>query len=144
MLSGHGADEIDAAYTHITNEIIRKINGVISFGGNELTVIGNQFIVRAIGSKVAVQAPKIKSIDREYIKSISCRAMQDVEQQNFDSPSRNPERCLRKHSAMLSRKRTILPPIAVILQSYINRSERSIICTLMAIPTDESTHCFLG
>jgi hypothetical protein len=25
MLSGHGADEIDAAYTHITTEIIRWI-----------------------------------------------------------------------------------------------------------------------
>ena len=47
--------------------------------------MGNNFIVRAIGSKVEVQAPQIKSIDREYIKSISNRAMQDVEQQNFDS-----------------------------------------------------------
>ena len=85
ILSGHGADEMDAAYTHITTEIIQKINGMLYFGGNELTVIGNRFIVRAIGSKVEVQVPQIKSIDREYIKSISRRAMQDVEQQNFDS-----------------------------------------------------------
>ena len=85
MLSGHGADEINAAYRHITTEIIQKINGMLYLGGNELTVIGNRFIVRAIGSKVEVQVPQIKSIDREYIKSISRRAMQDVEQQNFDS-----------------------------------------------------------
>lgn len=85
MLSGHVADEIDAAYTHITTEIIKKINGMLYFGGNELTVIGNRFIVRAIGSKVEVQVPQIKSIDREYIKNISMRAMQEVEQQNFDS-----------------------------------------------------------
>lgn len=85
MLSGHGADEIEAAYTYITTEIIKKINGLLYFGGNELTVIGNNFVVRAIGSKVEVQAPQIKSIDREYIKSISNRAIQDVEQQNFDS-----------------------------------------------------------
>ena len=85
MLSGHGADEIETAYTHITAEIVQKINGLLYFGGNELTVIGNSFIVRTIGSKVEVQAPQIKSIDREYIKSISNRAMQDVEQRNFDS-----------------------------------------------------------
>lgn len=85
MLSGHGVDEIEAAYTHITQQIIQKINGILSFGGNELTVIGKQFIVKPIGSKVTVQAPQIKSIDREYIKSISNRAMQDVEQGNFDS-----------------------------------------------------------
>lgn len=85
MLYSHGADEVEAAYTHITHEIIQKINGILYFGGNELVVIINQFIVRAIGSKVAVQAPQIKSIDREYIKSISNRAMQDVEQQNYDS-----------------------------------------------------------
>lgn len=84
-LSGHGVDEIETAYAHITAEIIQKINGLLYFGGNELTVMGNNFIVRAIGSKVEVQAPQIKSIDREYIKSISNRAMQDVEQQNFDS-----------------------------------------------------------
>ncbi|WP_196598693.1 hypothetical protein [Pectinatus frisingensis] len=57
--------------------------------GNELTVIGNQFIVRAIGSKVKVQVPQVKSIDREYIKSISRRAMQDVDNKIFIVPSRN-------------------------------------------------------
>lgn len=71
MLSGHGADEVEAAYTHITNEIMQKLNGILYFGGNELSVIGTQFVVRLIGSKVAVQTPQIKSIDREYIKSIS-------------------------------------------------------------------------
>ena len=85
IFHGRGADEIESAYTHITNEIIQKINGILYFGGNELTVIGTQFIVKPIGSKVTVQAPQIKSIDREYIKSISHRAMQDVEQQNYDS-----------------------------------------------------------
>lgn len=84
-LSGHGANEIDAAYEHITATIIQKINGFLYFGKNELAVVGKQFVVRAIGSKVEVQVPKIKAIDREYIKSISSRAMEDVEQHNFDS-----------------------------------------------------------
>ena len=75
ILSGHGADEIEKAYRHITQEIVQKISGILYFGGNELVVIGNQFIVKKIGSKVVVEAPKIKTVDREYIKSISSRAM---------------------------------------------------------------------
>lgn len=85
MLSGHGVDEINSAYTHITETIIQKINGILLFGGNELAVVGKQFIVRPIGSTVTVEVPKITAIDREYIKSISGRALDDVEQKNYDS-----------------------------------------------------------
>lgn len=85
MLSNKGADEIDKAYSHITQTIIQKINGLLYFGGHELSIIGNIFVVRKIGSKVEVQAPKIKAIDREYIKSISSRANRDIEQKDYDS-----------------------------------------------------------
>lgn len=84
-LLGHEEKEIDAAYSFITQEIIQQINRVLYFGGNKLAIIGNEYVVRKIGSKIEVQAPTIKSIDREYIKSISGRAMQDIEQCNYDS-----------------------------------------------------------
>lgn len=85
MLSGHGADEIDKSYKHITDTILQKINGVLYFGGHELAVVGKQFIVKQIGSTVSVEVPKIKTIDREYIKDISARALDDVEHKNYDS-----------------------------------------------------------
>ena len=85
VFSGRGANEIDTAYNHIISTIQEKINGVLIFGGNELATVGNRFVVRKIGTKVNVQAPKIKTLDREYIKSISSRAMEDVAQNNFDS-----------------------------------------------------------
>lgn len=108
-LSGHGADEIEAAYNHITQEIVQKINGILYFGGHELTVIGNQFVVRKIGSKVAVQAPKIKSIDREYIKSISSRAMQDIEQGNFDSSITKARTLLEETFCYVIEKKNVVP-----------------------------------
>lgn len=129
--------------THITSEIIQKINGILYFGGNELAVIGSQFVVKPIGSKVAVQVPQIKSIDREYIKSISNRAMQDVEQQNCDSAITKSRTLLGKHFVMLLRRKATLLPIVVTLQNCINRCELFTICTPMAIPTDESTLYFL-
>lgn len=85
LLSGHEAEAIDKAYVHFTRTILQRINGLLYFGGNELVIINKQFVVRQIGAKVEIQAPKIKTIDREYIRSISARAMDDVEQKNFDS-----------------------------------------------------------
>lgn len=85
MLSGHEIDDINAAYDHITKSIIQEISGVLFFGGNELAIVGKQFIVKPIGSTVTVEVPKIKTIDREYIKGISTRALDDVEQKNYDS-----------------------------------------------------------
>ncbi|MBK5244766.1 MAG: abortive infection family protein [Eubacteriaceae bacterium] len=85
ILSGHAADIIDSTYKRIVTEVIQQINGLLYFGGNEFTMIGNQFVVKKIGVKVEVAIPKIKMIDRDYIKNISARAMQDVEQGNYDS-----------------------------------------------------------
>lgn len=85
LLSGHTSSAIDEAYRYFVETIIGKINGVLYFGGNELVTITNQFIIRPIVVKVELLAPKIKSIDREYIKSIYARAIDDVEQNNFDS-----------------------------------------------------------
>ena len=50
-----------------------------------MAIVGDRFIVRKIGEKIEIQAPKIKSINREYIKSISSRAIEDIEKKNFDS-----------------------------------------------------------
>lgn len=109
ILSGHGADEIEKAYKHITETIIQKISGLLYFGGNELTVIGNQFVIRKIGSKAIVQAPKIKSIDREYIKSISDRAMQDVEHGNFDSAITKSRTLLEESFCYVIEKKNDMP-----------------------------------
>ena len=80
-----GVDEIKEAYEHFSNVILDKINGLLFYGGNKLVVLGNQFLVKRVGSKIEIEAPRIKSIDREYVKSISSRALNDIEQGNFDS-----------------------------------------------------------
>lgn len=85
MLLGHEATVVDEAYKQFIQVILGKINGILYFGGNELINDNGQFIVRKICAKVEVKAPKIKNIDREYIRSISIRAMEDVDNRNFDS-----------------------------------------------------------
>lgn len=85
LLKGYDAEEIKNAHKVIVNTIIGEINGILVWGGNELAIVGNNFIVHPIESKIEIVAPAIKTIDREYIISISSRAMRDVEQNDFDS-----------------------------------------------------------
>lgn len=85
VLNGHGVNEINEAHKNIVTKIIEQINGLLFFGGNELVVLGSNYVIHPIGSKIEIIAPTIKTIDREYIKSISSRAMRDIEQNDFDS-----------------------------------------------------------
>lgn len=84
-LKGHSSEEIPKAHETIVTAVLNGINGLLFFGGNELARIGNQYVIKPLGSVVHISAPKIKTIDREYIKSISSRVLQDVEQKNYDS-----------------------------------------------------------
>ena len=84
-LKGHSSEEIPKAHETIVTAVLNGINGLLFFGGNELARIGNQYVIKPLGSVVHISAPKIKTIDREYIKSIYSRVLQDVEQKNYDS-----------------------------------------------------------
>lgn len=68
MLNGHAADEIKKAHKTIVDKIIEQINGLLFFGGNELKIIGNTFVVRPIGSKVEIAAPKIRLLTESILK----------------------------------------------------------------------------
>ncbi len=85
MFLGHEANVIDTAHKFFINAIIGKINGILYFGGNELVESGGEFAVRKIDAKVEIQVPRIRNIDRPYVRKIFVRAHEDVEQKNFDS-----------------------------------------------------------
>lgn len=84
-LNGLASDEIEEAYQIIIKSVVKQINGLLYFGGNELTIFCNRYIIHPIGTEIHVDTPEIKIIDREYIKSISERAMQDIEKKHYDS-----------------------------------------------------------
>lgn len=84
-LKGHTPDIIETTYVEICEVVIKQINGILYFGGNELVVVGKNFVVHEIGSAVTVAAPIVKSISRTYISDISQRALQDIADGNFDS-----------------------------------------------------------
>ena len=85
MLTGHSETEINKAHKTIVSTILEKINELLLFGGNELILIESNFVIHPKKTKIEIATPTIRTIDREYIKNISSRALRDVEQNNFDS-----------------------------------------------------------
>lgn len=109
MLNGHSADEINEAHKTIVSTILEKINGLLFFGGNELIVNGKNFVIHPIRNRVEIAAPAIKTIDREYIKSISSRAMRDIEQNDFDSAITKSRTLLEETFCYVIEKKNEIP-----------------------------------
>lgn len=100
-LAGRTAAEITQAHRAITDTVIGKINGMLSFKGHELCVYGNNFIIREISDSIEVSLPEFKIINHDYVKSMAERAMADVSEGNYDSA--------------LSKSRTLLEEIFIYL-----------------------------
>ena len=78
-------EEVNEKHKYIVEKAIEHINKILYFGGHELIRANNIFIIKEINEKVEISIPKIKIVNREYIKGLSERALQDVESGNLDS-----------------------------------------------------------
>lgn len=109
MFKGHEVNVIELAYTHFVKTIIGKINGILYFGGNKLILSSKRFLVKKIGAKVEISAPKIKSIDCEYIKDISNRALEDIEKKNYDSAITKSRTLLEEVFCYVIERKNVIP-----------------------------------
>ena len=77
--------DIEKMYKYIIKKVIDQINSILYFGGHELVIINNQFIVKNIDEKINIDIPNINVVNRDYIKDLSERAMKDIDEGNLDS-----------------------------------------------------------
>lgn len=77
--------DIEKMYKYIIQKVIDQINSILYFGGHELVIINNQFIVKNIDEKINIDIPNINVVNRDYIKDLSERAMKDIDEENLDS-----------------------------------------------------------
>lgn len=77
--------DIEKMYKYIIQKVIDQINSILYFGGHELVIINNQFIVKNIDEKNNIDIPNINVVNRDYIKDLSERAMKDIDEGNLDS-----------------------------------------------------------
>lgn len=81
----NNVNDIEKMYKYIVQKVIEQINSILYFGGHELVIINNQYIVKNIDEKISINAPNINVVDRDYIKDLSERAMKDIDEGNLDS-----------------------------------------------------------
>lgn len=81
----NNVSDIEKMYKYIIQKVIDQINSILYFGGHELVVINNQYIVKNIDEKINIDVPNINIVDRDYIKNLSERAMKDIDEGNLDS-----------------------------------------------------------
>ena len=78
-------EEIETTHKYIVEKVIEHINSKLYFGGYRVIQNGKNFSIMEINSEVEIETPTLKIIDNEYIKSISERALKDIQEGNFDS-----------------------------------------------------------
>ena len=78
-------DSFEAEHDRIVRLAIGAINRRLFFGGNELRQVGSNYVVVPKNSPTVIEAPKLKVIDRQYVKMLSERAIQDVGDSRLDS-----------------------------------------------------------
>lgn len=101
--------EIEETYDYITKKIIEQINTILYFGANELSLVGGQYVVIKIDSKVKIEAPNLKIIDREYIRDLSKRANKDIDEDNLDSAVTKARTILEETFCYVIEKKNEIP-----------------------------------
>jgi len=133
-LEGMTADEAESAYKRITKEIIDQINGLLSFGGHELCVVGNQYAIKNIGDQVKLSASSIKVPDRKYINDIAQRAFIDIEEGHFDSAITKTRTLLEEVFCYMIEQKNMIPSESGNINELFNQAKG-----LYKIHTDPNT-----
>lgn len=108
-LKGLTPSTIEIAHNQIIESVIDAINGILYFGGHELFISGQQFLMRKIGTTVTIAAPVVRKIEREYIRDLSNRALKDVSDSNFDSAITKTRTLLEEVFCYVIEKKSEIP-----------------------------------
>lgn len=99
----------EKAYAVIVETIIKQINKILYFGGNELVQVGSNFSIQKIGAKVVIETPKIKVIDRKYISELSERALKNIKDEHYDSAITQSRTLLEEVFCYVIEKKNTVP-----------------------------------
>ena len=85
-LSGnYSMKDINNWYNETINEDIDKINGFLYFVNSRLVRDGNNFIIISANTDIFINTPETKTIDREYVRSISSGTLDNINDGNYGS-----------------------------------------------------------
>jgi hypothetical protein len=84
-IKGLGSEDAKRRISLIRASAIDRINALLYLSGYELKSVGSKFYITASGDDVFIEAPAIRSIDRDYVSSLAERINRDIDNMDLDS-----------------------------------------------------------
>src|SRR5699024_12872076 len=79
-------DEFKKFHSKSVESALERINAILHFGGNKLIIDSKRVRIVPINSSTPkISVKNVKNIDRDYIKSLSDKAIEKVENRYYDS-----------------------------------------------------------
>lgn len=85
LLGGHTPEAAADAYLHFVDAAISKINGLLYFDNHELVLAGGQYAVKSLNAALEIEAPALRTVNREYIRELYAKAINDIKRGDYDS-----------------------------------------------------------
>ena len=103
-------DELKKYYDLSVKNALERINAILHFGGNKI-VIDNQMVLIVSNNveNTEISLKNVKSVDRDYIKLLSQRAISNINNENYDSALTQARTILEETFDYVLEKRNIQP-----------------------------------
>ncbi|WFC04183.1 abortive infection family protein [Lactiplantibacillus pentosus] len=109
-VNGLNKDEFERFHSKSVESALERINTLLHFGGNKLIIDGKKVhIVSVNPSTPKISVKNVKTIDRNYIKSLSDRAVTNVDSGHYDSALTQARTILEETFDYVLEKRNIQP-----------------------------------
>lgn len=103
-------DEFENYYKISVESVLERINTILHFGGNKMIIDKQRaLIVSNNASAPEISIKNVKNIDRDYIKLLSKRAIENVDSGNYDSALTQARTVLEEIFDYVLEKRGIQP-----------------------------------
>ena len=101
--------EVRLWHRDIVKDALDKINAILLFSKVELVSSNNSYFVKSLDEEIQVSAPVLKEINLDYIKQISERALQDIDNKHYDSAITKSRTMLEETFCMVIEKKNEVP-----------------------------------
>ncbi|MDC2839770.1 abortive infection family protein [Limosilactobacillus mucosae] len=109
-VNGLNKDEFKKFHSKSVESALERINAILHFGGNKLIIDSKRVRIVPINpSTPKISVKNVKTIDRDYIKSLSDRAIDNVENGYYDSALTQARTILEETFDYVLEKRNIEP-----------------------------------
>ena len=79
-------EEFERYHNKSVESAVSRINAILHFGGNKIIIDGKRVLIVPINATTPnISIKNLKTIERDYIKSLSDRAIDNIENGHYDS-----------------------------------------------------------